>query len=234
MQILGDPTIRIGAAPSRACSKSMTRTRSSGCGAAPTASRPGSLPRQPVIDTKANRVYVGVPQQQVTVVNSHVPDGGADRQSCRALRSRSRPAPPSSLRRALGHACHRGDREQGRAAAYRSWCSRSSTRDQQARNPVYAGRFTRGVAVNPLTGRIYVSNLPSATVTILSPELKVVQRVPVGYGPRCPAFNPNTDKLYVGKLCALSYPNFRNAGLDGLPDTISVILDKTRPKRGQR
>jgi YVTN family beta-propeller protein len=196
----------------------------------------GITPIQPVVDTKANRVYVGsLHSNQITVVNSHTFRTVAQVDVL--------PEPyglavdPRRKRLYVGHLDRRAIVETANGAEllpYRSVLEVIDTKTNKALNPVYAGRFTRGVAVNPVTGRVYVSNLPSATVTILSPALKAIQKVPVGYGPRLPAFNPNTDKLYVGNSAHSSYPNFRNAGLDGKPDTISVIRDRVHPKPGQR
>ena len=72
------------------------------------------------------------------------------------------------------------------------------TRTNKLLRPVYAGGFTRNQAVDPTTGRVYVNNLATGTMTILGPNLKVRQTVRVGLGPRGIAFNPDTRKLYVG------------------------------------
>jgi YVTN family beta-propeller protein len=195
----------------------------------------GVTPIQPVVDTKANRVYVGsLHSGTVTVVNSHTLKTVAQIDVL--------PEPygiavdPRRHRLYVGHLDTRAVVEIGDGTAqvkpYRSVLEVIDTETNKLQKPVYAGRFTRGVAVNPSTGRVYVSNLPTATVTILSPALKVIQEVAVGYGPRLPAFNPSTDKLYVGNSAHSSYPNFANAGLDGLPDTISVIRDRVRRKHG--
>jgi YVTN family beta-propeller protein len=195
----------------------------------------GVTPIQPVVDTKANRVYVGsLHSNEVTVVNSHTLKTVAHIDVL--------PEPygidvdPRRHRLYVGHLDPRAVLETGDGTAevtpYRSVLEVIDTETNKLQKPVYAGSFTGGVAVNPLTGRVYVSNLPTATVTILSPALKVIQEVDVGYGPRLPAFNPSTDKLYVGNSAHSSYPNFANAGLDGLPDSISVMIDEASRRHG--
>lgn len=200
----------------------------------------GVTPIQPVIDKRANRVYVGsLHSHQITVVRSH---------TLRPVRQFDvLPEPyglavdPRRHRLYVGHLDTRAavETETGGAELrpHRAVLEVFNTDTNKFfRRPVYvkAGRFTRGVTVNPLTGRIYVSNLPTATVTILSPALKVIQKVDVGFGPRLADVNPKTNKIYVGNTAHSSYPDFKNAGLDGKPDTISVIRDRVRRKGGRR
>jgi YVTN family beta-propeller protein len=74
---------------------------------------------------------------------------------------------------------------------------------------VAVGDEPRGLAVNPMTGRAYVANHRSGTVSVIDGDA-VVATVPVGPYPRSVAVNPLTGLVYVV-----------NAG-DG---TLSVIED---------
>ena len=105
------------------------------------------------------------------------------------------------------------------------------TRTNKLLRPVYAGGFTRNPAVDPTTGRVYVNNLATGTMTILGPDLKVRQTVRVGLGPRGIAFNPDTRKLYVGNSSVSKGVIIGGPGLDALPDTISVIRDPVKRRK---
>src|SRR6266581_3601133 len=76
------------------------------------------------------------------------------------------------------------------------------------------GQGPFGVAVNPKTNTIYVTNPPSETVTVISGQTNtVVATIPVAGGlPSGVAVNPKTKIIYVANL---------------LSDTVSVINGRT-------
>jgi YVTN family beta-propeller protein len=73
--------------------------------------------------------------------------------------------------------------------------------------PVGDGPF--GVAVNPISGRVYVANRDDDSVSVIDPLTNTVAAtVPVGRGPIGAAVNPLTSQVYVA---------------DALGDTVAII-----------
>ena len=190
----------------------------------------GITPIHPDIDPKLNRVYVtAFDSGRVTVVNSH---------TLKTVK-RIRVMPESygasidtrRHRYYIGHADSRAAPETEPLKPFNTVLEVLDTRTNKLLRPVYAGGFTRNQAVDPTTGRVYVNNLATATMTILGPDLKVRQTVRVGVGPRGIAFNPDTRKLYVGNSSASKGVIIGGPGLDALPDTISVIRDPVKRRK---
>ena len=100
----------------------------------------------------------------------------------------------------IGHADSRATSETEPLKPFNTVLEVLDTRTNKLLRPVYAGGFTRNPAVDPTTGRVYVNNLATGTMTILGPDLKVRQTVRVGLGPRGIAVNPDTHKIYVGNV----------------------------------
>jgi RNA polymerase sigma factor (sigma-70 family) len=76
---------------------------------------------------------------------------------------------------------------------------------ETGRRPVTAvpvGKHPGGVAVNPVTNRIYVVNSavgsPTGSVSVIDGDTQlVIATIPMGRQPRCIAVNPETNRLYV-------------------------------------
>jgi YVTN family beta-propeller protein len=190
----------------------------------------GVSPIQPVIDNRRNRVYVtSIDSNRVTVVNSHT--------LRRVTRIPVLPEPygaaidPRRHRLYIGHFDSRAAAEDQPLRPLRTVVEVLDTRTNRLLDPVYAGRFTRNLAVDTSTGRVYVNNLAAARMTILGPRLGVRDRVGVGLGPRGIAVNPSTDKIYVGNGSESVGRILGGPGLDGRPDTISVIRDPGRRRK---
>jgi YVTN family beta-propeller protein len=63
---------------------------------------------------------------------------------------------------------------------------------------VPVGNLPHGVGVNPTTGRVYVANNNSNTVSVIDGATNaVVATVPVGNGPELVGVNPTTGRVYV-------------------------------------
>ena len=105
------------------------------------------------------------------------------------------------------------------------------TRTNKLLRPVYAGGFTRNQAVDPTTGRVYVNNLATATMTILGPDLKVRQTVRVGVGPRRDRLQSGHAQAICRELVSIQGCIIGGPGLDALPDTISVIRDPVKRRK---
>jgi DNA-binding beta-propeller fold protein YncE len=135
---------------------------------------------------------------------------------------------PRRHRLYIGHFDSRAAGESEPLKPYKTVLEVLDTETLKLLDPIYAGRFTRQLDVNPLTGRVYVNNLASGSVTIVSPRGKVIQTLDTGFGPRGLAVNPFTDKVYVGNANESAGALTGGPALDGLPDTISVIHDKVR------
>jgi YVTN family beta-propeller protein len=198
----------------------------------------GVTPIHPDIDPGLNRVYVtAIDSNLVTVVNSHT------LKTVKRIRVLPEPYGASIDTRRhryyIGHFDSRAASEDEPLKPYQTPLEVLDTRTNKLLRPVYAGSFTRNSAVDPTTGRVYVNNLATRTMTILGPNLKVRQRVSVDLGPRGIVFNPDTRKLYVGNVSVSVGAIIGGPGLDGLPDTISVIRDpvgrrKTRDRASCR
>jgi YVTN family beta-propeller protein len=194
----------------------------------------GITPIQPVIDKRTNRVYVAsIHTNEVTVVNSHTLNP--------VTQIEVLPEPydvavdPRRHRLYIGHFDSRAASETEPLQPWRTVLEVLDTETNKLLRPVYAGagRFTRQLDLNPLTGRVYVNNLAAATLTILGPRLKFRQRLGVGIGPRGVAVNPLTNKVYVGNASQSVGSLTGGPGLDGLPDTITVIRDPARRPKGR-
>jgi YVTN family beta-propeller protein len=189
----------------------------------------GTSPVELAINHRTNRVYVSaIDSNLVTVVNTRtlkVVD-----------RVKTLPEPygievhPRSNRVYVGHFDRRAASEPSRGCPscpdallpYRTVLEVLNGETNRFLSPIYAGSFTRNLAVNPRTGRVYVANLVTRSVTIVQ-NGRVVERVRVGPGPRGIAVNPVTNKIYVGNAAASSgKPDLP----DGKPDTITVIRDR--------
>lgn len=63
---------------------------------------------------------------------------------------------------------------------------------------IRVGRAPQGLAINPMTDRIYVANQYNNNVSVIDGSTdKVLANVPVGRGPGVLAVNPKTDRIYV-------------------------------------
>jgi DNA-binding beta-propeller fold protein YncE len=193
----------------------------------------GVTPIHPDIDPGLNRVYVtSFDSGIVTVVNSH----------SRKLVKRIKVMPEAygasidtrRHRYYIGHADSRAASETEPLKPFQTVLEVLNTRTNRLLKPVYAGGFTRNSAVDPVTGRVYVNNLATGTMTILGPNLKVRQTVRVGVGPRGIAFNSDTRKLYVGNVSASAGVIIGGPGLDARPDTISVIRDPVQRRKARK
>jgi YVTN family beta-propeller protein len=189
----------------------------------------GTSPIEPAINHRTNRVYVSaIDSNQITVVDTRTLEV--------IKRIETLPEPygvdvdPRSNRIYVGHFDRRAVSSPSTGCPscpeslrpYRTVLEVLNGETNRLLTPVYAGSFTRNVAVNPVTGRVYVANLNTRSVTIVQ-DGKVVDRVRVGFGPRGIAVNHKTNKIYVGNAAASS----GEVDLpDGKPDTISVIRDK--------
>jgi YVTN family beta-propeller protein len=68
---------------------------------------------------------------------------------------------------------------------------------QTVTTTVGAGSNPHGVAVNPVTNKIYVSNNGSANITVIDGATNATATVGVGTAPFAVAVNPVTNKIYV-------------------------------------
>jgi DNA-binding beta-propeller fold protein YncE len=193
----------------------------------------GITPIHPDIDPGLNRVYVtSFDSGIVTVVNSH---------TLRTVK-RIKVAPeaygaaidPRRHRYYIGHADSRAASETEPLKRFQTVLEVLDTRTNKLLRPVYAGGFTRNPAVDPRTGRVYVNNLATGTMTILGPDLKIRQTVRVDIGPRGIAVNPTTRKIYVGNVSVSMGVIIGGPGIDGLPDTISVIRDPIKRRKARK
>jgi YVTN family beta-propeller protein len=192
----------------------------------------GISPIEPVINHRTNRVYVSaIDSNRLTVV---------DTRTLKVVkRIKTLPEPygvdldPRTGRVYVGHFDRRAVLSPSTGCPscpetlrpFRTLLEVLNGETNRLLSPIYAGSFTRNVAVNPRTGRVYVANLVTRSVTIVQ-DGKIVERVRVGRGPRAIAVNHVTNKIYVGNAGASA----RQIDLpDGKPDTISVIQD--RPAR---
>ena len=60
-----------------------------------------------------------------------------------------------------------------------------------------AGSSPYAVAVNPVTNKIYVTNLHGSSVTVIDGATNSTTTVATGTFPTCLAVNPVTNKIYV-------------------------------------
>jgi YVTN family beta-propeller protein len=56
------------------------------------------------------------------------------------------------------------------------------------------------IAVNPNTGNVYVINVVSNTVSVISPSNQVITTIPVGMRPQDVAVNPDSGNVYVANI----------------------------------
>ncbi len=74
----------------------------------------------------------------------------------------------------------------------------TSVSAQSLLTTVSVGSGSTGVAVNPVTNRIYTANQFGGTVTVVDGTSNtVITNIPVGGGPYGIAVNPNTNRIYV-------------------------------------
>ncbi len=190
----------------------------------------GITPIHPDIDPGLNRVTItSFDSGIVTVVNSH---------TLRTVkRIRVTPEPYGATidtrrhRLYIGHADSRAASETEPLKHYNTVLETLDLRTNKLLQPVYAGGFTRNSTVDPRTGRVYVNNLATGTMTILNPNLTVRQTVRVGLGPRGIVVNPATHKIYVGNVSVSMGVIIGGPGIDGKPDTISVIRDPVKRRK---
>ena len=63
---------------------------------------------------------------------------------------------------------------------------------------ITAGDLPNGVAFNPITTRIYATNLNTGNVTVIDGNSHmVITTIPVGVFPRGVGVNPTTNRIYV-------------------------------------
>jgi len=87
------------------------------------------------------------------------------------------------------------------------------------------GDSPRGVAVNPLTNRIYVANYASRDVSVVDGATdSVIAMVGVDYSPRVVAVNPQTNHIYVGNC---NIPTWGACVIDGATDSVIASLGIT-------
>ncbi len=193
----------------------------------------GITPIHPDIDPRLNRAYVtSLDSGLVTVVNSHTLKTVKRIQVMPEAYGAS--IDPRRHRYYIGHLDRRAIFGDDPLKPFNTVLEVLDTRTNKLLRPVYAGGFTRNQAVDPTTGRVYVNNLATGTMTILGPDLKVRQTVRVGLGPRGIAFNPDTRKLYVGNSAVSQGEVSGGPGLDALPDTISVIRDPVKRRKASK
>jgi YVTN family beta-propeller protein len=188
----------------------------------------GISPIEPAINFKTHRLYIGsIHTNSVTVIDTQTmavvktietsaePYGTAvdtlnNRVYIGHLDSRATTAPtvgcptcPDSVR------------------AFKAVVDVIDAKDNTIWDTFYAGSFTRNVKVDPNTGRAYVANLNTHSLTLVQGK-RVVGELQVGFGPRGVALNPVTHKIYVGNTAQstgqVDLP-------DGVPDSITVIHD---------
>ena len=92
-------------------------------------------------------------------------------------------------------------------------------RGQSVLGTVSAGKSPYAVAVNPVTGKVYVANLTSNNVTVIDGTTNATTTVPVGSNPIAVAVNPVTGKVYVAN------ENSANVTvIDGTTNTVTATV----------
>ena len=86
----------------------------------------------------------------------------------------------------------------------------------------YMGRSPAGIAVNPTTGRVYVANTTSGTVTVLDGSTNApIASIPFGIGLGNVAVNATTNRVYVvlstDQLAVIDGANYRVLGYVSFP-----------------
>lgn len=56
---------------------------------------------------------------------------------------------------------------------------------------------SKGIALNPSTGKFYAVNAPEASITVLDADGHLLTSIPVGHQPQAIAINPDTNRVYV-------------------------------------
>jgi YVTN family beta-propeller protein len=75
----------------------------------------------------------------------------------------------------------------------------AGAQDYSVIDSIYAGNVTQGIAVNPVTSRIYVAALGDNAVYVINGKTNsVITSIPVGVWPRSVAVDPATNRIYAG------------------------------------
>ena len=96
---------------------------------------------------------------------------------------------------------------------------------QTVTTTISAGIRPCGVAVNPVTNKIYVPNASSANVTVIDGATNVTTTVSVGTGPCAVAVNPVTNKVYVANGLGNNV-----TVIDGATNATTTVLAGTNPE----
>ena len=97
---------------------------------------------------------------------------------------------------------------------------------------VFAGQ--EGLAVNPVTNRVYVTDSPSDTLFVIDYDPATnsatsITRVTVGDNPQGVDVNPLTNKIYVGNARSLGDPYGTVSVVDGATNTVIKTIPLKKP-----
>ena len=95
---------------------------------------------------------------------------------------------------------------------------------------IATGSVTKGVAVNPVTNKIYVANTNNGTVTVIDGATNNTSTVPVGSNPYAVAVNPVTNKIYVTSCYSGTGCSNTVTVIDGATNDTSTIPTGMSPQ----
>jgi YVTN family beta-propeller protein len=93
-----------------------------------------------------------------------------------------------------------------------------------ATGTVPAGTAPAGVAANPVTNKIYITNNNSSNVTVIDGATNSTATVPTGNSPGPVAVNPVTNKIYVANINGSSV-----TVIDGATNSTATVSTGTTP-----
>jgi len=95
---------------------------------------------------------------------------------------------------------------------------------QYETSTVAAGYYLTGIAVNPVTNKIYVANLLASNVTVIDGATNTTSTIATGPYPAAIAVNPVTNRIYVG---GFQSPNV--TVIDGATAATSTVAAGSNP-----
>ena len=100
-----------------------------------------------------------------------------------------------------------------------------SVRSQTVTATISVGTAPEAVAVNKMTGKIYVANYLSHSVTVIDSTANSTTTVQAGLHPRAVAVNEATNKIYVANCGGLIFGAGSITVIDGLTNHTTMVVD---------
>ena len=100
-----------------------------------------------------------------------------------------------------------------------------SVRSQTVTATISVGTAPEAVAVNKITGKIYVANYLSHSVTVIDSAANSTTTVQAGSHPRAVAVNEATNKMYVANCGGLIFGAGSITVIDGLTNHTTTVVD---------